>query len=154
MNDSFSSTPTLPPLKASRVVAIGASAGALQALGRFFRAAGGMPPDVAFVVVVHLSPDSESHLPELLAGATSFVVSVIEDAAPISGGHVYVIPPKVSVTISHGAFRLAPAVERPEIPMPIDRLFASLAADQRACNRDCAHGSERRWCNRAAGHQG
>lgn len=89
-----------------------------------------MPHDVAFVVVVHLSPDSESHLPELLARDTSLIVSMIEDGALIRAGCVYVIPPKVSVSVSQGTFKLIPAVGRPEIPMPIDRLFSSLAADQ------------------------
>ncbi|MFC0572735.1 CheR family methyltransferase [Paraburkholderia solisilvae] len=115
---------------AARIVAIGGSAGALHALAQFFAAASEVPHNVAFVVVVHLSPDSESHLAELLAGATSFAVSAIEDNAPIVGAHVYVIPPKVSVTVSQGVFKLTPAVGRPEVPMPIDRLFASLAADQ------------------------
>ncbi len=89
-----------------------------------------MPCDIAFVVVVHLSPDSESHLPELLARDTSLIVSMIEDGAPVLAGCVHVIPPKVSVSISQGVFKLMPAVGRPEIPMPIDRLFSSLAADQ------------------------
>ncbi|KXU83839.1 PAS domain S-box protein [Paraburkholderia monticola] len=122
-------TECAPPAPA-RIVAIGGSAGALHALGQFFRAASAMPHDIAFVVVVHLWPDSESHLPELLARDTSFVVSMIEDGAPIRGGCVYVIPPKVSVSVARGAFKLMPAVGRPEIPMPIDRLFSSLAADQ------------------------
>jgi two-component system CheB/CheR fusion protein len=130
MNDSNSPTFTRPLPLAARIVAIGGSAGALHALARFFAAASGVPHDTAFVVVVHLAPDSESHLVELLAGATSFAVSAIEDNAPIFSAHVYVIPPKVSVTVSHGVFRLAPAVGRPEIPMPIDQLFTSLAADQ------------------------
>jgi len=123
-------SPASAPLRASRIVAIGASAGALQALGRFFRAATAIPPDIAFVVVVHLAPDADSHLAELLARATPLVVSVIDDGAPIMGGHVYVIPPKFSVSVFHGLFRLSPTVGRPEIPMPVDRLFKSLATDQ------------------------
>jgi len=130
MNDSNSSPCMQAQPAPARIVAIGGSAGALHALVRFFEAASGIPRDTAFVVVVHLSPDTESHLAGLLAKATSFAVSAIEDNAPIVGGHVYVIPPKVLVTVSHGVFRLEPAVGRPEIPMPIDRLFASLAADQ------------------------
>ncbi len=129
MNANTSSPASEPP-RASRIVAIGGSAGALQALGRFFRAASVIRPDIAFVVVVHLAPDAESHLAELLARATPLVVSVIEDGAPIMGGHVYVISPKFSVSVFHGLFRLSPAVGRPEIPMPVDHLFKSLATDQ------------------------
>jgi two-component system CheB/CheR fusion protein len=115
----------------ARIVAIGASAGALPVLGQFFRAASRIPKDIAFVVVVHLSPDSESHLPELLSKETALKVAVIEEAMPIQAGCVYVTPPKALTTVAGGVFHLAPAVGRPEIPMPIDRLFASLAADQR-----------------------
>lgn len=130
MIDSASSSPQQTQSAATRIVAIGSSAGSLNALGKFFANAPGAWGDTAFVVVVHLPPDSESHLAELLAHSTSLAVSAIEDNAPILGGHVYVIPPKVSVTVAHGAFQLAPAAGRPEIPMPIDRLFASLAVDQ------------------------
>jgi two-component system CheB/CheR fusion protein len=115
----------------ARIVAIGASAGALPVLGEFFRAASRIPTDMAFVVVVHLSPDSESHLPELLSKETALKVLVIEGGMPIEAGCVYVIAPKVLATVASGLFHLAPAVGRPEIPMPTDRLFASLAADQR-----------------------
>jgi chemotaxis methyl-accepting protein methylase/chemotaxis response regulator CheB/signal transduction histidine kinase len=113
-----------------RIVAIGASAGGLHALSRFFGAANRVPDELAFVVVVHLAPGAESHLPELLAKETALAVSVIENGDILRAGHVYVIPPKVSVTIVQGAFRVRPAVERPAIPMPIDECFISLAADQ------------------------
>lgn len=116
---------------APRIVAIGASAGALHALSLFFRAASAIPSDVAFVIVVHLAPGAESHLPQLLAKVTPLPVSVIEDGATIRAGHVYVIPPKVSVVVTQDAFKLHIAVERPSIPMPIDQFFTSLAADQR-----------------------
>ena len=48
------------------IVAIGASAGGLEALEKFFTH---MPADagIAFVVVQHLAPDHESALPQLLA---------------------------------------------------------------------------------------
>jgi two-component system CheB/CheR fusion protein len=130
MNDSNNFSPTPEPAVVPRIVAIGASAGGLHALSLFFRAASTIPHDLAFAIVVHLAPGAESHLPELLAKDTSFAVSAIEDGAMVCAGHIYVIPPKVSVVIEQGAFRLRPAVERPAIPMPIDEFFTSLAADQ------------------------
>jgi len=47
------------------VVGIGASAGGLKALQEFFEA---LPSDtgMAYVVITHLHPEHESHLPELL----------------------------------------------------------------------------------------
>lgn len=130
MNDANNISPTLGAATVPRIVAIGASAGALHALSLFFRAASTIPHDIAFAIVVHLAPGAESHLPELLAKDTSLTVSAIEDGATLRAGHVYVIPPKVSVVIEQAMFRLRPAVERPTIPMPIDEFFTSLAADQ------------------------
>ncbi|MFM0277860.1 chemotaxis protein CheB [Paraburkholderia sediminicola] len=130
MNNSNYTSAAPGPAIAPRIVAIGASAGGLHALSLFFRAASVIPNDIAFVVVVHLAPGSASHLPELLAKDTGLPVSVIEDGAMLRAGHVYVIPPKVSVLIAQDAFRLRAAVERPAIPMPIDEFFTSLAADQ------------------------
>ena len=130
MNDSNNVSPTPELATSPRIVAIGASAGALHALSLFFRTACAIPHDIAFVVVVHLAPGAESHLPELLAKDTPFTVSAIEDGVTLRPGYVYVIPPKASVIIEQGAFSLRPAVERPAIPMPIDEFFASLAADQ------------------------
>src|SRR5579864_6895534 len=129
--NNFTNNSTAPGTTvAPRIVAIGASAGALHALSLFFRAASAIPSDVAFVIVVHLAPGSESHLPGLLAKDTRLPVSAIEDGATLRAGHVYVIPPKVSVVIEQDTFRLRAAVDRPAIPMPIDAFFTSLAADQ------------------------
>jgi two-component system CheB/CheR fusion protein len=130
MNDSNNTSIAPGLVVAPRIVAIGASAGGLHALSLFFRAASGIPNDVAFVVVVHLAPGSESHLPGLLAKDTPLPVSAIEDGAILRAGHVYVIPPKVSVVIEQDTFRLRAVVDRPAIPMPIDEFFTSLAADQ------------------------
>jgi two-component system CheB/CheR fusion protein len=58
------------------IVAIGASAGGLDALQQFFKA---MPSDqeLAFIVVVHLDPNHASLLPELLQKQTSIKVAKI-----------------------------------------------------------------------------
>src|SRR4051812_47024370 len=80
------------------VVAIGASAGGLEALRRFFQA---MPTDrrIAFVVIVHLSPDHVSHFAELLRGSTKMRVTQIGDHDRVEPGHVYVIPPNRFVRV-------------------------------------------------------
>jgi chemotaxis response regulator CheB len=55
------------------VCGIGASAGGVDALQQFFRA---LPPDLglAYIVVVHLSPDHKSELPAILARWTTMPV--------------------------------------------------------------------------------
>src|SRR5690242_4461683 len=74
------------------VVAIGASAGGVQALQRFFSA---IPDDTgaAFVVVVHLDPSLPSELSPILKARTSMPVVQVKDHASLEKNHVYVIGP-------------------------------------------------------------
>lgn len=112
------------------VVAIGASAGGLEAYKGFLQA---LPNDtgMAFVLVQHLHPDYASALAEILGRETRMPVSEIEDGMVIEPNHVYVIPPNVDLDLMHGAFRLTP--REPGIrSMPIDHFFQSLVADRGA----------------------
>src|SRR5690348_14831614 len=74
------------------VVGIGASAGGIKALKSFFSA---MPPDsgLAFVVILHLSKDHESHLAEILQGETTMKVTQVQETLVVEPNRVYVIPP-------------------------------------------------------------
>src|SRR5512146_2676473 len=58
------------------IVGIAGSAGSLAALQSFFSA---LPPEtgMAFVVVTHLSPEHESHLPMLLQPHTHMAVAQV-----------------------------------------------------------------------------
>jgi two-component system CheB/CheR fusion protein len=66
-SDSGAPEPSREPPAAPRptIVGIGASAGGLEALKRFFSA---VPAEsgLSYVVVVHLPAEGESHLPDLL----------------------------------------------------------------------------------------
>ena len=79
------------------VCGIGASAGGVGALQHFFRA---LPPDLglAYIVVIHLSPDHPSELPSILARWTTMpVVQVADhDHTKLAPDHVYVIAPTAS----------------------------------------------------------
>jgi two-component system CheB/CheR fusion protein len=114
------------------IVALGASAGGLEALQGFF---GGMPADprFAFVVITHLSPQHESRMAEVLRRATRMPVNEAQDAQQIAPGHVYVIPPNRLMGISNGHLRLEQAAPRPTIPHPIDYFMRALAEDQQEC---------------------
>ena len=83
------------------IVAIGASAGGLEALEIFFNT---MPPSdkLAFVVIQHLSPDFRSLMDEILARQTKLNIFRVEDAMLIQPGSIYLIPPKKEMTIQHG----------------------------------------------------
>ena len=112
------------------IVGIGASAGGLEAFRELLSA---LPDEtgMAFVLVVHLDPTHESRLPELLSRITRRPVFVISEGMRVEREHVYVIPPNVTLTISGGAFVLAPRDS--SVPnLPIDRFFDSLAQDQGA----------------------
>jgi two-component system CheB/CheR fusion protein len=111
---------------AGHVVCIGASAGGLDALERFFDAC---PPDTgaAFVVVQHLSPDHKSMMNTLLSRHTQMPVIMVEDDMPIEANQLYLIPPGSIMHVTHGHLHLTP--KKPHgLTLPIDIFFTSLAA--------------------------
>jgi two-component system CheB/CheR fusion protein len=112
----------------SYVVGVGASAGGLDALERFFAK---VPVDsgMAFVVVQHLSPDFKSLMDELLARHTKLPIRLVEDGMPIEADHIYLIPPKKEMIISSGRLLLSERDRQQELTMPIDMFFRSLAQD-------------------------
>src|SRR5215217_249399 len=95
---SMSNTGEQPPpqpnveLLPSIVIGIGASAGGITALKAFFSNA---QPDTgaAYVVILHLSPDHDSRLAEVLQSATTMPVTQVRERVPLQPDHVYVIPP-------------------------------------------------------------
>src|SRR5438552_14144223 len=78
------------------IVAVGASAGGLEAFQRFL---GALDPKtgMAFVLIPHLAPKHESALPEILARATRLPVRAIQNNVQLEPDHVYVIPPAANV---------------------------------------------------------
>ncbi|WP_230020650.1 CheR family methyltransferase [Massilia sp. Bi118] len=99
MHDSAnapSTPPTEPGILPSTiefpVVGIGASAGGLPALLRFFE---NMPQHtgMAFVVILHLSPKHKSSADHVLQRVTRMPVVQVMDPVQIQPDHVYVIPP-------------------------------------------------------------
>src|SRR5437868_4345026 len=92
--------PPEPPLNSPKlIVAIGASAGGLEPLERFFAA---MPSDtgMAFVVLQHLSPDFESRMDELLGRQTRLKINKVIDGVEVQADEIYLIPPKKEMIIS------------------------------------------------------
>ncbi len=111
------------------VIGIGASAGGLEALQDFFKA---MPADtnLAFVVIQHLSPDYKSLMDELLARHTSIPISIIKDNITIEPNHIYLIPPRKSLSIFHNKLFLEDFNQKKGLNLPIDTFFRSLASDK------------------------
>ncbi len=109
-------------------VGMGASAGALGALERFFSR---MPADsgLVFVVVQHLDRHHPSVLADLLGKHTQMPVRQAEDQVRAQPDHVYIIPPNAVLTLERGQLRVARSSE-PGLRSPIDAFLRSLARDQ------------------------
>jgi two-component system, chemotaxis family, CheB/CheR fusion protein len=110
------------------VVGIGASAGGLEALERFFEC---MPHEtgMAFVVVQHLSPDFKSVMDELLSRRTALPVYRVTEGMQVQADAVYLLPPKKDMIISNGRLFLTDKDPKQLVTLPIDHFFRSLAHD-------------------------
>ena len=80
------------------IVALGASAGGLEALQELFDH---MPSDsgMAFMVVQHLSPTSKSMLADILRKHTQMAVLQVEDRMPAEPNRVYLNVADMDVAI-------------------------------------------------------
>jgi two-component system CheB/CheR fusion protein len=133
MSDSAVSSealPTPPDVVPSTlhfpVVGIGASAGGLPALQTLFE---NMPAvsDMAFVVILHLSPRHPSSAAEILQRTTRMPVVQVTSKVQIERGHVYVIAPNVHLSMVDGLL-LVDELERPRGQhVAIDLFFRTLA---------------------------
>ncbi|MDR3414488.1 MAG: chemotaxis protein CheB [Formivibrio sp.] len=111
------------------IVAIGASAGGLEALELFLRH---VPADcgMAFVVIQHLDPNHKGMMPELLQRATAMPVAQAKNRMKVQPGCVYVIPPNRDLSILHDCLYLLEPIAPHGLRLPIDFFFRSLAEDR------------------------
>lgn len=117
-------------IKSFSIVGLGASAGGLEALEKFFAH---VPPDggIAFVVVTHLHPGHVSLLPELLGKCTRMRVVAAVDGMVVEPNTVYMSLPDGYLAILHGTLHLMAPEEAGLVRLPIDYFFRSLAEDQK-----------------------
>jgi len=114
-----------PPL----IVGIGGSAGAIPALTAMLETLGGDVP-LAIIVALHLSPDHESHMAEILQRASGLTVSQVRERTRIEGGHVYVIAPCTHLITEDGHLQpIEAGNKRPH--GVVDTFFRSLAEAHR-----------------------
>ena len=108
------------------VVGLGGSAGSLDPLRTFFSR---MPADcgMAFVVVLHLSPDYESNLASLLGHITAMPVMQVTGAVKVETNHVYVIPPGKQISLVDGALQLFDLHHERGRRVTVDLFFRTLA---------------------------
>jgi two-component system CheB/CheR fusion protein len=135
MNDLPQSTlPGEPVPTPSRlgfpVVGIGASAGGVQALTTFFEHLEA-DPGLAFIVVLHLSPDEPSALAEVLQRASRLPVLMVGSPTVIERNHVYVTPPGKLIHLNDSYVGVRDLNRQVGRQVRIDLFFRSLAAVHR-----------------------
>lgn len=112
------------------VVAIGASAGGLDAIKILFQ---NLPADtgMAYIYVQHLSPDHKSFLTSILGKITKMKVQEIDDMELMKPNNVYVIPADKGIEVIDGHIKIIPRT-RNGVAITIDILFESLAQTHKA----------------------
>jgi len=108
------------------VVAIGASAGGLEAITQLLQ---NLSPitGMAYIYVQHLSPDHKSLLTPLLSKITEMKVQDIDNMEKIKPNNVYVIPYNKEIEVVDGHIQLIPRPIDKSSNLSIDVLFSSLA---------------------------
>ncbi len=108
------------------VVAIGASAGGLEAITQLLK---NLSPEtgMAFIYVQHLSPDHKSILTDLLSKTTKMKVQDVGNMVKIEPNNVYIIPYNKGIEVTDGHIKLIPRINGKSNSMSIDVLFTSLA---------------------------
>ena len=124
-------TDPVPETTLFPVVAIGASAGGLEAFTQLIRT---LPNDtgMSFVLIQHLDPTHHSILAELLAKAASMPVVEAKNGVELEPNRVYVIPPNVQMGILQGHLQLTPRKEDHGVHLPIDFFMRSLAEERKS----------------------
>jgi two-component system, chemotaxis family, CheB/CheR fusion protein len=126
-NNSKSTSTKLLPASRSQfpIVAIGASAGGLEAMMDLLS---DLPdePGMAFIYVQHLSPDHKSMLAEIFSKKTKMQVQEIGDMDEIKSNHIFIIPYNKGIEVRNGRLKLISRSETTPTNS-IDVLFSSLA---------------------------
>lgn len=110
-------------------VGIGASAGGLDALEKFFT---NVPENsgMAFIVIQHMDPNHKSNLVNILSRFTELNIQEVQDGVKVEAENVYVIPPNKNMGILGGKLQLMEPIEPHGLRMPINYFFTTLAQDQ------------------------
>src|SRR3954466_11181729 len=108
------------------VVGLGASAGGIDALKTFF---GHVAPETgaAYVVILHLSPDHDSRLAEVLQTTAAMPVSQVHGSTLIEANHISVVSPNKRLDIVDGRLVVADFARSEDRRAPVDLFFRALA---------------------------
>jgi two-component system chemotaxis response regulator CheB len=114
------------PMATRDRVAIGASSGGVAALKHLVAA---LPADLpaALCVVLHISPQSRSVLPQILSRAGPLPAVAAEDGMALQAGRIHVAPPDHHLLVEHDTLRVLRGPPENRHRPAIDPLLRSLA---------------------------
>ncbi|WP_419803095.1 CheR family methyltransferase [Mucilaginibacter sp.] len=115
--------------KSFPIICIGGSAGSFQSFEKFFM---NMPSDsgMAFIIVMHLDPNHNSGVTDVIQTFSPMPVAEARDGMLIQPDHVYVIPPNKDMGIHNRKLLLFSPGKAHGFRLPIDYFLQSLAEDQ------------------------
>lgn len=115
-------------VKQQYIIAIGASAGGLEAISAFFDYT---PLDsVSYIVIQHLSEDFKSQMVHILAQHSKLQVIEAVENVDIKTNTVYLIPSSKFMVVENGRLILTDKKDQPRPYMTIDYFFSSLAKER------------------------
>jgi two-component system, chemotaxis family, CheB/CheR fusion protein len=117
-----------PPENNFPVVALGASAGGLEAFTQFL---GKLPEDsgIAYILIQHLNPFHPSSLADLLSKQSPIPVHEAKENEVVQTDRAYIIPPGKAMSIHNRTLKLEEQPEHPGLTHSINLFFHSLAED-------------------------
>ena len=113
------------------IVGIGASAGGVEALMAFFEQVPAQA-NMAYVVILHLSPDFDSQLAQILQTVTPLPVIQVSETVKLLANQVYVISPNKHLIMEDGQMAVLPNITVEERRAPVDIFFRTLAESHRS----------------------
>lgn len=108
------------------IAGLGASAGGIQAFQEFFQHVP-LESGIAYVVILHLSPDHDSRLAQVLQTVTKMPVLQVTEKTRVAPNHVYVVPPNQHLTMQDGSIIVSPNTQIEDRRAPVDIFFRTLA---------------------------
>lgn len=114
------------PAEPFLVVGLGASAGGISVLKEFFRHVPATTGN-AYVVILHLSPEHESLLSQILQTVATIPVAQVTERVKLEPNHAYVIAPNKSLSVVDGHLTVSDVIGFEARRAPVDIFFRTLA---------------------------
>ena len=82
---------------------------------------------MAYVVILHLSPDYDSQLANILRQVTQIPVTKVEEDTQVQADHIYVVSPNHHLRMSDGLITVSNNLHLEDRRAPVDIFFRTLA---------------------------